>query len=111
MTPIFYTHILSVPSLSPQFCNLIMELTYLKIKITYSWKEGEGILFDETYLHFVHNDTPYHRIILFLDIKRPFETSLMAYINDFILYLIGISPHNQKVVKKILHPITKPIGL
>ena len=68
--------------------------------LKYSWKEGEVILFDETYLHFVHNDTKYHRIILFLDVKRPFNTFLMNSINDFILWLIKISPHNQKVIKK-----------
>lgn len=68
--------------------------------ITYSWKEGEGVLFDETYLHFVHNDTPYHRIILFLDVKRPFQTTFMNKINDLILGIINLSPHNQKVVKK-----------
>lgn len=67
--------------------------------ITYTWKNGESTLFDETYLHFVHNDTPYHRIILFLDIKRPFRTSAMTSINDFLLWLMKISPHNQKVVK------------
>lgn len=68
--------------------------------INYSWKEGEGVLFDETYLHFVHNDTPYHRIILFLDVKRPFQTTFMNKINDLILEIISLSPHNQKVVKK-----------
>lgn len=68
--------------------------------IKYTWKEGEGTLFDETYEHYVHNDTPYHRIILFLDVKRPFKTSFMKSINDFLLYLMEISPHNQKVVKR-----------
>lgn len=68
--------------------------------IKYYWREGEGKLFDETYLHYVHNDTPYHRIILFLDIKRKFDLPIMNHINDLILYLINISPHNQKVVKQ-----------
>lgn len=60
----------------------------------YDWKEGEGILFDETYKHFVHNKTPYHRVVLFIDVKRPFNSSLLTLLNDFILFLMGISPYN-----------------
>lgn len=67
--------------------------------IHYYWKEGEGKLFDETYLHYVENNTDYPRIILFLDVKRPFITPFMSMINDLILKIIGLSPHNQKVVK------------
>ena len=60
----------------------------------YEWKEGEGVLFDETYKHFVRNETNYPRIILFLDIKRPFKTNIMKYLNDSIIWLIGNSPYN-----------------
>lgn len=68
--------------------------------IHYYWKEGEGKLFDESYLHYVENNTNYSRIILFLDVKRPFITPFMNMINDLILKIIGLSPHNQKVVKR-----------
>ena len=60
----------------------------------YDWVEGEGVLFDETYKHFVHNKTPYDRIILFLDVKRPMKTYTLTLINDIILYMMGISPYN-----------------
>lgn len=60
---------------------------------TYDWKEGEGVLFDETYKHFVHNKTPYNRVILFLDVKRPMKTYTLTLINDLILYIMGISPY------------------
>ena len=55
----------------------------------YDWKEGEGVLFDETYKHFVINDTNHYRVILFIDVKRPLDYPLNI-INDFILYLMGI---------------------
>lgn len=58
---------------------------------TYDWIEGEGILFDETYKHFVINDTAFTRVVLFLDVKRPLYFS---FINDILLYLMGISPYN-----------------
>lgn len=37
----------------------------------YSWRDGEAVMFDETYLHYAANRTDSNRIILFLDIKRP----------------------------------------
>jgi len=61
----------------------------------YEWKEGEGILFDETYKHFVKNETSYERIILFLDVKRNFKNKILNTINDFVLYLMKISPYNK----------------
>lgn len=67
--------------------------------IKYCWEEEKGILFDETYKHFVHNDTDEYRIILFLDIKRPLSP-ILSTVNDLILNVIGLSPHNQKVVKR-----------
>jgi len=60
---------------------------------TYDWKEGEGVLFDETYKHFVHNKTEEYRVILFLDVKRPLDFPLNI-VNESILYLMGISPYN-----------------
>ena len=62
---------------------------------TYDWVEGEGILFDETHKHFVYNTTPYYRVILFIDIKRKFDSSILTGINDFIMYLMKISPYNS----------------
>lgn len=37
----------------------------------YIWRDGEGIVFDETYLHAAYNDTDTPRIILMTDIDRP----------------------------------------
>lgn len=38
---------------------------------TYSWRDGEALLFDETYIHYVRNDTEHERLILMCDIERP----------------------------------------
>ncbi len=38
---------------------------------TYSWRDGEALLFDETFIHFVRNDTDQYRLILMCDIERP----------------------------------------
>ncbi|RVC79635.1 aspartyl/asparaginyl beta-hydroxylase domain-containing protein [Mesorhizobium sp. M4A.F.Ca.ET.022.05.2.1] len=36
-----------------------------------SWRDGEVLMFDETYLHFVRNDSHCDRLILMCDVKRP----------------------------------------
>ena len=37
----------------------------------YSWRDGEGVVFDETYVHWAQNATDQDRIILFCDVERP----------------------------------------
>lgn len=37
----------------------------------HSWRDGTPLLFDETYLHFAHNDTETPRLILMCDVERP----------------------------------------
>lgn len=39
----------------------------------YSWRDGKSVIFDETYLHWVDNDTDKNRIILFCDLERPLK--------------------------------------
>lgn len=47
-----------------------------------SWRDGEVIMFDETYLHYVRNDTDSDRLILMCDVKRPLNP-LGALFNYF----------------------------
>ncbi|WP_335672088.1 aspartyl/asparaginyl beta-hydroxylase domain-containing protein [Phyllobacterium zundukense] len=49
---------------------------------TLSWRDGKILLFDETYLHFVRNDTDSDRLILMCDVKRPLNP-LGAVFNFF----------------------------
>ena len=37
----------------------------------YSWRDGQGVMFDETYIHYAENMTDQNRIILLCDIERP----------------------------------------
>ncbi|BCQ28463.1 hypothetical protein NK8_66520 (plasmid) [Caballeronia sp. NK8] len=39
----------------------------------YSWRDGEEVVFDETYLPWAENKTGKNRIILFFDIERPMK--------------------------------------
>lgn len=42
---------------------------------TYHWKDGDSIVFDETYIHSAYNNTEIPRIILMTDIDRPLQLS------------------------------------
>lgn len=64
----------------------------------YYWKEGHGVLFDETYKHYVFNNTNQKRVILFLDVIRPLPSKILSKINDLLLLGIKYSPHNRKAL-------------
>ncbi|MEM7293474.1 MAG: aspartyl/asparaginyl beta-hydroxylase domain-containing protein [Pseudomonadota bacterium] len=38
---------------------------------TYHWRDGEGVLFDQTYMHSAYNDSDQIRLILMTDVDRP----------------------------------------
>lgn len=47
----------------------------------YTWRDGEALLFDETYLHYAENTTADDRLILFCDIERPLTSKAMTSVN------------------------------
>lgn len=47
----------------------------------YAWRDGEAVMFDETYLHYAANNTDSNRIILFLDIRRPVTFAPVDWFN------------------------------
>lgn len=50
----------------------------------HSWRDGEDVLFDETYIHEAHNRTDENRIILFCDVTRPMKIKLIDRFNLFM---------------------------
>ena len=54
------------------------------------WEEGKSLIFDDTFLHEVWNDTNGYRVILFLDIARPLKFPL-SLVNWLINRLIASS--------------------
>lgn len=47
----------------------------------YSWRDGESVVFDETFIHYAENTTDKNRIILFCDVERPLKTRWMEKFN------------------------------
>ena len=63
---------------------------------TYSWRDGEGVLFDETYIHWALNGTDKSRIILLCDIERPMQYAWAQAINRWlgrVVMTAGSSPN------------------
>jgi beta-hydroxylase len=50
----------------------------------YSWRDGQGVLFDETYVHHAANETDTDRLILFCDVERPLRGALPRAANRWL---------------------------
>src|SRR5262249_172615 len=51
-----------------------------------SWRDGEVMMFDETYVHEARNDSDVNRLILFCDVERPLKGWLPTALNRFIIH-------------------------
>jgi hypothetical protein len=63
-------------------------------EIKYSWTEGVGVLWDDTYPHKVYNNTDEIRVIIYMDVVRPLRWGLNA-LNLLIIRLAC----NSNIVK------------
>jgi beta-hydroxylase len=54
----------------------------------YSWRDGEGVLFDETYVHRAENHTAMPRLILFCDVERPLRSRAATAVNRFVIHRV-----------------------
>jgi beta-hydroxylase len=51
----------------------------------YSWRDGQDLVFDETYVHHFENRTDQQRIILFCDFERPIRSPVVRAINRWVM--------------------------
>jgi len=65
------------------------------------WKKGKDIMFDDTYLHYVENNTNEERIVLFLDIRRDFDNWIVDFINICLLYFIKSNDILDQIIQKV----------
>lgn len=65
------------------------------------WKEGEDIIFDDRFLHYVHNNTDEERLILFLDIQRDFRNPILNFVNDIIISCLRTNDVLHDTVNRI----------
>ncbi|HEY8255826.1 MAG TPA: aspartyl/asparaginyl beta-hydroxylase domain-containing protein, partial [Rhizomicrobium sp.] len=62
----------------------------------YFWKNGEAVLFDDTFLHDAANESDQVRVVLFLDLARRMPWPL-ALLNRLFLWIA----HRDKSVREI----------
>ena len=67
---------------------------------SYHWKEGESVMFDDTFVHEVKNETNEKRIALLLDIKRDELKGLFYYYDKLIFKIIQMALLLNKTFKK-----------
>lgn len=65
----------------------------------YNWKPGEVVVFDDTYEHEVWNDSDSPRVVLLLDVLRPFRPPF-SWFNDRIIGLITGSSYVRDAKKR-----------
>ena len=65
----------------------------------YHWHEGEGIVFDDNYLHDAANESDEVRVVLWLDLRRPMPFYARAF-NDLVLWLVGRDETVEKIRRK-----------
>ena len=50
----------------------------------HSWRDGQGVVFDETYIHWAINGSESDRVILFCDVERPMRYRWMGAVNRWL---------------------------
>ena len=65
----------------------------------YVWKEGEAVLFDDSWPHSVVNDSNETRAVLIVDVRRPLPLSA-DLVNSFVLNVIGRYAYGRAVARK-----------
>lgn len=66
----------------------------------YAWRDGEDIVFDETFVHWAENRTDQLRVILFCDVERPLHTGFMRAINRFVGGVLGRATTAQNIASE-----------
>ncbi len=65
--------------------------------VPYYWKDGEDVLFDETYIHYAENKSDVTRLILFCDVERPMKNGLMTRFNRFVANTLVRASKTQNI--------------
>ena len=66
----------------------------------YSWKDAEGSLFDDSFLHFAANETDGERAVLFIDVLRDDFPPWLDRLNHWVYSVLRGSRHAINAVKK-----------
>lgn len=63
----------------------------------YHWKDGEAVMFDETFIHHAANKTEQQRVVLFCDVERPLWTAPVRWFNRLFARYVMAAASSQNV--------------
>ncbi len=63
----------------------------------YHWKDGESVMFDETFIHHAANKTSHQRVVLFCDVERPLWSAPMRWFNRLFARHVMAAASSQNV--------------
>jgi beta-hydroxylase len=81
---------------------------------SYSWRDGQDVMFDETYLHYAENRTDQTRLILFCDVERPLHTAPVRALNRlFERYVLRAAATQNEGGEDVgwINRAYKPVGV
>jgi beta-hydroxylase len=76
----------------------------------YFWKDGEDVLFDETYIHYAENKGDVTRLILFCDVERPMTNGLMTRFNRLMANTLVRASKTQNVEGESVGILNRAFG-
>lgn len=87
-------HLALLTPMDTEKCKIVIN------NIPYKWSEGQDVMFNDTYEHWVRNDTDETRVVLILDIKKKFNNIFLNILNDFILTLSKYNNTVKEIVRR-----------
>jgi beta-hydroxylase len=76
----------------------------------YFWRDGEAVMFDETYIHYAENTTQMPRVILFCDVERPLKSRVMTAINRWFARNVMKASATQNVEGEQIGALNRLFG-
>jgi len=76
----------------------------------HSWRDGQGVVFDETYIHEAYNQTTQNRIILFCDVERPSKFAWVVALNRWFSRVVmsaASSPNDGRDQTGAINKLTR----
>jgi beta-hydroxylase len=76
----------------------------------HSWRDGQAVVFDETYIHEAYNHTAHNRIILFCDIERPVTVAWVSALNKWFSRVVmsaASSPNDGRDQTGAINKLTR----
>ena len=76
----------------------------------YSWRDGEPLMFDETFVHIAENTTDVNRLILFCDVERPMWGPAAA-VNRWVMRHVMRATATQNEAGERIGAINRAFGV